>query len=77
MEDNPTVTGQFPSNYVHPLARCVYEFFPAQEGDLAMAPDDIVLVTENASEWWRGTNTGNPEAGEGSFPANYVEYLAE
>jgi hypothetical protein len=55
----------------------VYEFLPAQEGDLAMAPDDIVLVTENASEWWRGTNTGNPEAGEGSFPANYVEYLAE
>jgi hypothetical protein len=55
VEDNPTVTGQFPSNYVHPLARCVYEFLPAQEGDLAMAPDDIVLVTENASEWWRVT----------------------
>jgi hypothetical protein len=78
IEDDPTAkVGTFPSNYVQPLARCVYEYLSGQEGDLAMAPGDIILVDDTSSEWWFGTNTGNMEAGRGSFPSNYVEYLVD
>ena len=76
IEGDPTAKiGTFPSNYVQPLARCVYEYLPVQQGDLAMVVGDIILVEDTSSEWWVGTNTGNPEAGRGSFPSNYVEYL--
>ena len=76
IEGDPTAKiGTFPSNYVQPLARCVYEYLPVQQGDLAMALGDVILVEDASSAWWVGTNTGNLEAGRGSFPSNYVEYL--
>jgi hypothetical protein len=78
VEDDPTAkTGTFPSNYVQPLARCVYEYLAVQQGDLSMAPGDIILIEDTSDEWWVGTNTRNLEAGQGSFPSNYVEYLPD
>ncbi|KAJ4295463.1 protein that induces appearance of [PIN+] prion when overproduced [Kalmusia sp. IMI 367209] len=64
-----------PAAPVGPPALChataMYQYNAQDAGDLALMPNDKIVVTEYMNnEWWKGRNdrTGN----EGIFPASYV-----
>ncbi|GAA94771.1 uncharacterized protein L969DRAFT_97264 [Mixia osmundae IAM 14324] len=54
--------------------RALYDFEPAQEGEMALKKGDIVRVLDsNYEEWWKGECRGRI----GIFPISYVESLPE
>lgn len=59
-----------------PLAHAValYPFNPTDAGDLAVAPDDKITVTEYLNaEWWQGRNERTGQIG--IFPSSYVRTM--
>ncbi|KAF2706136.1 SH3-domain-containing protein [Pleomassaria siparia CBS 279.74] len=52
-------------------ASALYQYNAQDAGDLALAPNDKIIVTEYMnSEWWKGKNERTGQ--EGIFPSSYV-----
>lgn len=57
-------------------ASALYQYNPTDAGDLALLPNDRVVVTEYMnSEWWKGRNERTAQ--EGIFPRSYVKVTEE
>lgn len=57
-------------------ASALYQYNPTDAGDLALLPNDRVVVTEYMnSEWWKGHNERTNQ--EGIFPRSYVKVTEE
>jgi hypothetical protein len=61
-----------PVEAVAPLVvKALYDYVPAEEGELAFSGgDDITVTHKDESGWWTGTN---PAGQSGVFPANYTD----
>ncbi|KAJ5459764.1 uncharacterized protein N7458_001316 [Penicillium daleae] len=58
------------------VASAMWAYTPTDNGDLALAPNDRILVLEHMNaDWWRGHNERTGE--EGIFPKSYVKPLDE
>ena len=43
------------------VAQCMFDFPGQQEGDLTMAPGDVIIITGDMNEeWWEGCNEVHP-----------------
>ncbi|KAJ9641030.1 protein that induces appearance of [PIN+] prion when overproduced [Coniosporium apollinis] len=63
-----------PTTLAH--ATALYQYNPTDTGDLALLPNDRVVVTEYMnSEWWKGHNERTNQ--EGIFPRSYVKVTEE
>jgi len=52
-------------------ASSLYQYNPTDAGDLALLPNDRVMITEYVNaEWWKGRNERTGQ--EGIFPRSYV-----
>lgn len=51
----------------------IYQFIPAEAGDLGFKVDDRVTVLSQEGDWW----TGRVGDHEGIFPANYVQKVTD
>ncbi|KAI9663869.1 MAG: hypothetical protein M1821_007359 [Bathelium mastoideum] len=57
-------------------ASALYAYNPTDAGDLALVPNDRIIVTEYMNaEWWKGQNERTNL--EGIFPRSYVKVLDE
>ncbi|KAF2238182.1 SH3-domain-containing protein [Viridothelium virens] len=57
-------------------ASALYAYQPTDAGDLALSPNDRIIVTEYMNaEWWKGQNERTNL--EGIFPRSYVKVLDE
>lgn len=57
-------------------ASALYQYNAQDDGDLALLPNDRVLVTEYMNaEWWKGKNERTGQ--EGIFPRSYVKVVDE
>ena len=57
-------------------ANALYAYQPTDAGDLALSPNDRIIVTEYMNaEWWKGQNERTNM--EGIFPRSYVRVLDE
>lgn len=56
----------------------MYDFDPADEGELTMAVGDVITVTKEIDEgWWVGEIGSGPQKRSGMFPVNYTEPIRE
>lgn len=51
-------------------AKCLYDYSPVQEDELALTAGKVVTVSKQESDgWWEG----ELDSRQGRFPGNYVE----
>jgi len=51
------------------LVKCLYDFWPEGPGEMALRVGDVVQVTGEFNDWWKGVMNGMT----GWFPKSYVE----
>lgn len=59
-------------------AVALFDFRPAEEGDLGFKKGQVVVVLDSAGgggDWWRGRLATGGSGREGIFPSNYIEVL--
>lgn len=57
-------------------ASALYQYNPTDAGDLALLPNDRIMVHEYVNnEWWKGRNERTGQ--EGIFPQNYVRVFTD
>lgn len=67
MTSTPNIGG----NSSQKKCKALYDFDAENPDELNLKTGDIITVTEELGEWWKGTLNGV----EGIFPANYVEVI--
>eukprot|EP01120_Amphizonella_sp_Union-15-10_P000988 TRINITY_DN11056_c0_g1_i1.p1 TRINITY_DN11056_c0_g1~~TRINITY_DN11056_c0_g1_i1.p1 ORF type:complete len:226 (-),score=40.41 TRINITY_DN11056_c0_g1_i1:17-646(-) len=65
------MTNRDSSNEEKVFVRCVYPFEPEGSTEMALKPGDIILLTGENDEWFKG----NLDGIVGWFPKTYVEHL--
>jgi hypothetical protein len=66
-----------PSNEPAGSAQCraLYDFNANKPTDLSIQAGDVITGVSTIGQWWKGTNSRT--GAFGSFPANYVEQIAQ